>query len=496
MPTATLPQEIELKLALPTDNPKILERRLSGLPVLLRRKAVHLQLHNIYYDTPDQFLRSRKIALRVRKIGSEAAPTWVQTLKIGQRGESALSQRAEWEEEIPNGALDHGLLLRTQWIDFDPTGELFQSLQPMFITQFSRTSWIVKRRSGSAVEVSLDIGEVMIEGHATPLCELELELLKGTPNVLFELARIFATHLPLLPLGMSKAERGYLLAQGAIHQAVRAQPPLLTPTLSIPELAKTVLCEMFLHFTANLNIVRSCNDREALHQARVGWRRFCGALKWFKKSSVLNLMPSRDALRPLLVAMTKMRDLDVAMSETLPMFANAYTGGDAHRKQQWHAMKQAIGGAAQRQHQALRNTLETPAVGATLLAITQWLESLSSQESPKISKGKKHTETTTWARQCAERLHDKLKAAPKASEDPEIQHRTRILSKRVRYCVESLQALLPKKKGQRWRQSAIKRQEMIGSARDIIQTLAIVASLKVDGELVAFLQSIAAGKKT
>ena len=49
---APQPQEIELKLALPTAHPSGLEKMLARTPVLARRKATQLHLHNIYFDTP------------------------------------------------------------------------------------------------------------------------------------------------------------------------------------------------------------------------------------------------------------------------------------------------------------------------------------------------------------------------------------------------------------------------------------------------------------
>jgi len=45
-------QEIELKLALPMSDPSSLAKRLARTPVLARRKATQLHLHNVYYDTP------------------------------------------------------------------------------------------------------------------------------------------------------------------------------------------------------------------------------------------------------------------------------------------------------------------------------------------------------------------------------------------------------------------------------------------------------------
>ena len=88
--------EIELKLALPTSHPASLVKRLAQTSVLARRKATHQQLHNVYYDTPKQILQQQRVALRIRRIGSEAKPQWLQTLKMGGSSDSALSQRGEW----------------------------------------------------------------------------------------------------------------------------------------------------------------------------------------------------------------------------------------------------------------------------------------------------------------------------------------------------------------------------------------------------------------
>jgi inorganic triphosphatase YgiF len=84
-------KEIELKLALPTSEPSSLALRLARTPVLARRKARHEHLHSVYYDTPAQTLRQQRIALRVRRIGSDTQPQWLQTLKTGGRDDSALT---------------------------------------------------------------------------------------------------------------------------------------------------------------------------------------------------------------------------------------------------------------------------------------------------------------------------------------------------------------------------------------------------------------------
>ena len=66
---APQPQEIELKLALPTAHPSGLAKLLAHTPVLARRKPVRKQVDNIYFDTPAQALRAQRMALRLRRVG-------------------------------------------------------------------------------------------------------------------------------------------------------------------------------------------------------------------------------------------------------------------------------------------------------------------------------------------------------------------------------------------------------------------------------------------
>ena len=277
-------QELELKLCLPGAKPADLAMRLARTPALARRKRSRQSLFNIYFDTPDQVLRQQGVALRLRRVGSAADPQWLQTLKTSTGELSALSQRGEWESAVAGPALEPAALAHTAWSGIDPDGRLFAALAPCFVTRFERTLWLVRRRDGSAVEVALDIGHIEADGKQAPLCELELELKGGEPAALFDLARQLAKHVAVLPANLSKAERGFLLAQGALDQPQRSRIPQLVLPLSRPELAQRVLGEMFAQFSQNLDTLRTSDDPEVVHQARVGWRRFRSGLRLFKKT--------------------------------------------------------------------------------------------------------------------------------------------------------------------------------------------------------------------
>jgi inorganic triphosphatase YgiF len=488
------PQEIELKLALPTSDVARLAKQLARIPVLARRTASQQHLHNVYYDTAEQLLHQQRIALRIRRVGSEAQPQWLQTLKTGGSSHSALSQRGEWETAVPGNALALDALKATPWSALDPVGAIFQSLAPCFTTRFERTSWSVRRRDGSLIEVALDIGHIAAGGKSAPLCELELELRAGQPAALFDLAQQIARSIAVLPLSLSKAERGYALAQERLDMPLGAQPPKLTDDLSLSGAAGRVLGEMFGQFTTNLNALYRCDNPEVLHQARVGWRRFKSGLRLFKSGLTAGAIPSFEALQPLLELMGELRDLDVAGTDTLPPLADVYTAGDTRRVAAWQAMTRELRQAATLQRKSVRYALQAPAVGAALLAITQWLEGLSALPGPGgASVGRKES-LRRWARHRIVRLHKQLKAASRDTGNPDSQHRARILAKRVRYGIEALRTLLPKKRRQRWHQQATSQQAQLGTARDVMRASALAAQLDADGLLVAFLRGIAVGQ--
>ena len=486
--------EIELKFALLATDPMALGPRLAALPVLSRRKAQHFLLENTYFDTPDQQLRANKVALRVRQVGTAADPQWVQTLKMGLGGDSAMSQRGEWEFAVPTGTLDPAQLQSTPWRDLDPDGTLFAALVPQFVTSFARTTWDVKQRDGSRIEVALDIGTIEANGASAPICELELELLAGQPEALFDVAKRIAKSVSLIPLHWSKSERGYQLAHMELHMPLRSRPVQLANGMSFTQVAHTTLGEMWLQFTANLNHLRACDDPEVLHQARIGWRRFKSALQLFRKHPDMVAAPALAPLQPLVHAMARLRDLDVAAAETLPMLANAYTGGDASYKARWKGLEKSLADAVGRQRSIVLAILERPDVGRSLVEVTQWLEI----QLPAGTSGHAATragQVADWVLRRLTRLHAKLKGQPVHAHDPQVQHHIRILAKRLRYGVEALRPLLSKRKSKRWLQEATRLQGNIGSARDISNAVDIVQQLNVDAGIVEFLRGVAFGER-
>ena len=494
-PPLPAPEEIELKLALPTADPQGLARRLARTPLLARRKPTRQSLHNIYHDTLGHDLHAERVALRLRRVGSGPDAQWLQTLKMGGRSDSALSHRGEWEVPLAGAGLSADALQATPWAEFDPDGCLFNALTPCLVTAFERTSWTVRQPGGSVVEVSLDIGQIVAGDQTAPLCELELERVSGPPAALFDVARQLGASIALLPLTTSKAERGYALLKGEQNKPLRARPPELGAGMALALAAQSVLREMFCQFTTNLERLRHDADPEVLHQARVGWRRFRSGVRLFKPKLVAGTLPDWQALEPLLREIGEMRDIDVARYDTLPALADAYMAGDAQRAEQWQALRQALSDAAALEHQAIALALAVPAVGLALLAITQWLEDLPRQPMPPGHDGDGKRALRRWARQRIGHLHRAMKRALADTAHPESLHRARILAKRLRYGIEALQPLLPRRHTKHWLPKASALQTGIGATRDLQQAAAVATRLGTNAGLAEFLRGVAAGRE-
>lgn len=428
---------------------------LGRLPVLARRKPV-LE-HLINYDTPERRLRQQHMVLQLCRKAEECQ----QILTIlPAKGES--NPAGEWKSAVSELSLP--ALQATPWRELDPGGAIFSALQP--VTE--RTLWPVHKRS-SRVDVMLLTG---------PVTTLTLQLQAGPGNALFDLASKMVSKVALLPVSQQ------------ISKPLRAKPPALNLLLSLPEAASLILGEMFDQFTANLSLVLHSDDPEAVHQARVGWRRFRSALRLFKPVLAADALPALPDLPPLLQWLGELRDLDVANSETLPPLAMAYIAGNAQRAGAWQQMTETLQQAAISRRNAVREGLKQPAMGAGLLLVRQWLAGLSAISLPADASLQR------WARRRVIRQHKQLKNAMADMGDLEQQHRVRILSKRMRYSIEALRSLLPVQRTEVWYQQAVALQTSLGSTRDVIQAGLLAEKWGANAGLAEFLRGVAVGRES
>ena len=279
-------REYELKF---TIDPDAVDRLLSH-PALAgaNRARRETRLVSTYFETSDEALRQRRISLRVRR--DEAGS--VQTLK---RAGSSRVDRDEWERVGGGSQPD------AAWLSGLPVGAscrkvLARPLRPRFTVDVRRSVFPIDYH-GAILEGALDQGEIRAGNAGMPVSEFEIEWKSGSRAAVLALAHELARDLPLTLSLMSKAERGYALAEGsagkpsaalALGQARRAE---IAPAFG-------AVVQSCLHMLlANASLVASEDPAEAVHKTRIAARRLRGLFQLFKP--VLR----REALTPL------MRDL-------------------------------------------------------------------------------------------------------------------------------------------------------------------------------------------
>jgi triphosphatase len=212
--------EIELKFIATSQAAEKLADALVAWP---HQYQAARELTNIYFETDDNQLRRWDMGLRIRGVDQR----YEMTLKGGGKTLGGLHQRQEYNVDLVEPKLDITQLPVEIWPKETDIANLQQRLQPLFTTHFQREIWLVTF-GGSEIEVAFDRGEVATEPFSEPLFEVELELKQGERSDMLAFAQQLIAVSGLRLGSLSKAARGYQLAQGNLPRPVRAFPVLKT----------------------------------------------------------------------------------------------------------------------------------------------------------------------------------------------------------------------------------------------------------------------------
>ncbi|MBI5659303.1 MAG: CHAD domain-containing protein [Nitrosomonadales bacterium] len=302
--------ETELKLHIAPEHLNRLKRH-PLLKQLSSARATTRNLYSVYYDTPDLWLRRHGMALRLRRAGKQ----WLQTMKGGGEVRAGLHQRNEWETPAQGEALDFAALEAVGAANLPPA--LHKKLQPLFVTDFTRTSRVVVV-GGTAIELAMDSGEIRAGQAASPISELELELKSGETRQLFGLALALLDVVPLELEHTSKAEYGYILYSAAKMEVCKARNPVLEKSRGIPAALHGMIGSCLQHLQANVPGAVHKLDEEYLHQVRVALRRLrvaLGMAEIFHPDAELTAL--HEQVAGLCAELGRSREWDVFVTQTL-----------------------------------------------------------------------------------------------------------------------------------------------------------------------------------
>ena len=459
--------EVELKLAIAPGDAARLRRH----PILKSVKPVRRKLYGIYYDTPEFELFRRRGAFRLRREGYH----WVQPLKLDDGMAGGLSMRPEWEVQVTGNRPDFGVLPAEALAQLTP--ELAARLQPVFATDFQRTTWLLERPTGT-VEIALDAGRVVADQQALPISELELELKAGDGRLLAELAQELLEAAPMLPEYRSKALRGYQLAGVWQQKPCKAIAVDMADRPPAAEAWRRMLLAGMTQLSRNLPGFLEGDDPEYLHQMRVAVRRMRTVLSLGRR---IGLTPEAwvEELRGFMAELSPARDWDVMVGETL-----AAVRSGLPEAERLDVLLAAAGRQRAAANARARAAVTEPRLVRLLLEMTGAL----------LAERHGGPELAEWAGAELDRRLRRLRKLGRRFDrlDAAGRHQLRIAAKRLRYAGEAY-APLYGDKAERYLARVAGLQDGLGAANDVAVARGLLADLLAGNRRLAQAAGLAEG---
>ncbi|HET9161089.1 MAG TPA: CHAD domain-containing protein [Caulobacteraceae bacterium] len=415
--------EIELKFEVTPDD---LER-LSGHPAMAG-PGERASLATVYFDTADGDLRAAGLSLRVRRKGGR----FTQTLK---RTHSAdLFDRDEWEAETSRFAPDLSLLEHTPVADL--LAQHAMDLSARFTLKVNRHIHLWDEGQ-AVIEICIDRGEIRSGERAQPFLELELELISGPVERLYEFAKELSQIAPIRLSFDTKGDRGYRLASGAIGDARKAEALALKSDMSAEAAFRSIARSCLVQLTGNGQAMHLSRRPEALHQARIALRRLRSALTIFKP--IL-----RDEAFPAVRADLKWTAGELDLTRELDVFIQRLAERPASESLEnlIARLRQVRDGAYDRGLAAL----DSPRFAALLLDTALWVETgpWTIGDDPERAALRDEAIDHFAARVLAHRRRRVRKAGRGIGRlDADHRHRLRIEAKKLRYAAEFFENAFP-----------------------------------------------------
>ncbi|EIC82916.1 inorganic triphosphatase [Serratia sp. M24T3] len=230
--------EIELKFIA---SPAAIAELPEQLATFSSQHSAPQKLTNIYYETADNRLRKLDMGLRIRGFDD----SYEMTIKTAGKVVAGLHQRPEYNVSINKPELDLSLFPADIWPEGLDISALQAELSPLFRTDFVREKWVITYQQ-SEIELGLDQGSVTAGELSEPLAEIELEIKEGNTADLLELASLLGKNGGLRLGGLSKAARGYHLAQGNVLREARSLPVYQPAAKTTVEQALSGMLELAL----------------------------------------------------------------------------------------------------------------------------------------------------------------------------------------------------------------------------------------------------------
>ncbi len=453
-------EEVELKLEFPAAALSAL-RNHPRVRALTRGRAQTRLLRSIYFDTPGLALARGGIALRVRRVGARL----IQTVKLRGEARAGLFTRPEIETPVSGEQPD-----LTRLPDLGLRGAIErlrkgEVLVPVVETEFRRARrrlWLGE----SEILFDLDIGDVRTaRGHA-PIAELELELVRGDPVVLYDLALELLEQVPLRPSQLGKVDRGFALLRDERPTPLKARRLEHSHNATVDHVIGAVFASGLEQMQANEPVARLGEDPEGVHQMRVGMRRLRSAFTLFREFLPdASAQPLKNELRWLGRELGVARDFDVFLAETLGPLVLQFPDDAALKR-----LRDDTRELRDASYAHLRESLQSTRYARLLLELGRWVAGRAWLHQPlSPASARLYAPAVEEGRRVLQRRHRKARRLGRHFSHlrAEELHALRIELKKLRYGAEFWLSLYPRRSGARFVKRLAGLQDGLGHLNDV-----------------------------
>lgn len=463
-------REMELKFLLSEkDMNKV--GRLGWLKDLQSGRTATKNLHATYFDTPELELHAAKVTFRIRKEGRR----WIQCVKTPENATDGAFTRREWEVPVSLPEPDISAFQDGECLKALPVASA-DRLEPAFETIVKRQHRLIELGPGQVVALDIDRGEVRAGDKSEAIAEIEMELVEGDPNAVFELALKLADDVPLHMSSATKASRGYQLRTGQKATWLKASKPQLAKDISAENALGQVIHHCIAHLRANEQIAANQSHIEGIHQMRVAARRLRSALSIYKK-----LLPPdqfthfNGELKWLINTMGPARDWDVFLDETMtPLEKIPYGQGSLD------CLSAAATDARDAGYIAVRDALASTRYSRLLIELAQWVDTKGwRNQAVSETSAMLFAPASTLACRVLHKRHKHLKKEGQHFQtlSAEDRHKLRIDVKKLRYATEFFASLFPEDATQKYSGALAGLQDGLGKLNDVAVAQDLLKSL-------------------
>jgi len=409
-----------------------------------------------YYDTRQHLLRKAGCSLRVREVNGK----FEQTIKIPIEGSAGMLTSQEWTLPISTAQPDLSLFDETVIDGFNPRRRKIRLL-PMFTTDVERSRMLLEYRR-ARIELALDRGRIVTHrksARSVELCELELELLRGSQLAMLDFALTLNESCELYSEHRSKAQRGYALLRSSLKpKAVKAEHVPLDARMSAGQAFHRIIASALRQLYHN-EVPTLEGSPGGVHQARVSIRRIRAALRAFKKVLPYDKRKAFNGeFRWFQLRLAPARDWHVFLSETLPKI-ESFQPYATDNLDKLHKL------AARERRRATRDAKElfrSRRYTRLLLQFQRWLMTLDAKQSPLDTDVSEFA--TTVLKKC--RRDFLLDTRPLSRMTMEELHDLRKRGKKARYATEFFSDLWTEAEIKSTVRAMEKIQDMLGKVND------------------------------